>query len=159
MIYINQIMFSSRLYMLPGVSLLFFSPLLPHNFNYFFSGFPIPSKSARFLISMCLLQLLLQCWFWVTLLCLQFPSLTVTEKYSFGVLGGSESVVRPWKRITIYIESGKGKRPVEGEEEKGKEVAHSLVMKPRFICTGVLLHFFLNLLVSFILHNGFGHMV
>lgn len=118
MIYTNQTMFSSQLYMLPGVSLLFFSPLLPLNFNYFISGFSIPLKFACFLMSVYLLQLLLQGWFWVTLLCLQFPSLTATEKYSFGVLGESENVVSPWKRITINIESGKGKRPEKVRKRK-----------------------------------------
>ena len=99
-VYTNQNLFSSQLYMLCGVSLLWFSPLPTLSFSCFPNPFSIPLKPARHLVSMYLLQRLLLGWFWVTLLCSQFPSLTAPEIYFFEVLGGSDSVLRHWKRIT-----------------------------------------------------------
>ena len=85
---------SFLLYMLCGVS------ITSTEFQLFPSPFSIPLKPAHHLVSMCLLQCLLLGWFWVTLVCSQFLSLTAPEIYSFEFLGGSDSVVRHWKRIT-----------------------------------------------------------
>ena len=121
-VYINQNLFYSLLYMLCGVS------ITSTEYQLFPSPFSIPLKPVHHVVSMCLLQCLLLGWFWVTLVCSQFLSLTAPEIYSFEFLGGSDSVVRLWKRITKY-KVRKGKRSEEGK------VAHSLALKLTFVFT------------------------
>lgn len=125
---------------------------------------PVVSQSLQSLVSVCLLQLL-KGWFWVTLLCLQFPSLTVTEKSSFGVLGGSDSVLKPWKIIANYVESWKQKRQEGGgwrwgstfSSDKPKIYAYSWLLKE---WVGELLPAVFSIIcLSFILHEAFGHVV
>ena len=121
-VYINQNLFYSLLYMLCGVS------ITSTEYQLFPSPFSIPLKPVHHVVCMCLLQCLLLGWFWVTLVCSQFLSLTAPEIYSFEFLGGSDSVVRLWKRITKY-KVRKGKRSEEGK------VAHSLALKLTFVFT------------------------
>ena len=98
-IYKSKFVFFSALHALWYVPSVIF-PIIYTEFQLFPQSLSIPLKPARHLVSMYLLQRLLLGWFWVTLLCSQFPSLTAPKIYFFEVLGGSDNVLRHWKRIT-----------------------------------------------------------